>query len=67
MAAQLDFQNAIQQQLSGPDADPGSDAEKFRNLSQSIQDSYSAWLGRTRFEISFEKDGLQMENTMTFK
>ena len=67
MAAQLEIQNSIAQRLSGLDTTPDSDAEKFRNLSKNIQDSYKDWLGRTRLEISFTEDGLQMENTITFK
>ncbi len=66
MSAPMEFQRKMQAQFASmEEGDDGN--EKFQNLANSIQASYLQWLGRSRMEIGFTEDGLQIDSTMTFK
>ena len=66
MSASLDFQQKMQEAYSSGDA--GSDeGQDFNELMNNIQESYMQWLGRSRMEMSFTEDGLQIDSKMTFK
>ncbi|NND44766.1 MAG: hypothetical protein HKN58_05550 [Xanthomonadales bacterium] len=63
MAAQLDMQERIQQGIGAA----GDGHAGYNDLARTMQEAYKAWLGRSRVEVSFDKDGIRADNTMTFK
>jgi hypothetical protein len=66
MGAQIELSRQIQAKAySSHEGD--SDAQDFQDLMKSIQDSYLSWMGRSRLELSFTEDGLQIDTRMTFK
>ena len=66
MSAPLEFQRKKQAEYA-PASHGHVGNDEIQALIRNIQDSYIQWLGRSRTEISFTKDGLQIDSTMTFK
>ena len=63
MAAQLELQQRMQQQISNQDDAPAAHEE----FARALQDAYKAWLGRSRLEVSFEPDGIRMDTSISFR
>ncbi|MFT5140208.1 MAG: hypothetical protein ACI9H8_001107 [Lysobacterales bacterium] len=66
MSAQLELQRKLQAEYT-PASYGHEGNDEIQELISNIQDSYIQWLGRSRTEISFNKDGLQIDSNMTFK
>jgi hypothetical protein len=66
MSAPMQFQRNMQKQFYSTEG--GDEAVKeAQELAKSMQDIYMQWLGRTRVEVSFTDDGLEIDTRMTFK
>lgn len=67
MAAQMEIQNRMQEQFASASLDDAAEQAKYNELQKNIQDSYKAWLGRSRVEVGFTDKGLRIDSSMTFK
>ena len=67
MAAQLELQNRMQEQFANASGADDPEYASYLELQKSIQESYRAWLGRSRVEAGFTDKGLRIDSTMTFK
>jgi hypothetical protein len=67
MAAPIEFQRKMSRHFPGVASDGGGDADQIRKLAENIQNAYLDWLGRSRVEVSFGNEGLQVDTEMTFK
>ena len=66
MAAQMAMQEQLEKTMGGIDSDD-PDYRQYMELQEKLMDSYKAWLGRSRVEVSFQDDGVHMDTIMTFK
>lgn len=70
MGRYLELQQHMQQRYFDPGRE-GSDAdaelEQLQDAVASLQESYRAWLGRTRMDVSFTPAGIEIDTRMTFR